>query len=178
MNKYLTTSVLATALFSSSVFADSNFYLGASVGQSEVDYGEGQSFVTDDKDTSLEIFGGYKFSENLAVELAYQDFGENTAFFSGDTLIADGYAFSLSLVGALPVNEKLSVYGKLGVAHAEADANGQNTFIRSSVSDDDFLYGVGLTYGLTESVDLRFEWEHIDTFYEVDTLSLGVSYNF
>ena len=39
-----------------------------------------------------------------------------------------------------------------------------NEFLNASVSasDSDVLYGIGAVYSVTETVDVRLEWEHID----------------
>ncbi|MFY0676549.1 MAG: porin family protein [Neptuniibacter sp.] len=179
MNKLILSSALAATLLSSTVFADSNFYLGGSIGQTEVDYvPEAGATVTDDSDTSWKIFGGYNINENFAVEVAYQDLGDNSAVVLGQPTYIDGDALSISLVGKLPINDQFGLFGKLGYADVEADADVPSINASVSASDSDVLYGIGAVYSVTEAVDVRLEWEHIDLADEIDTVSLGVSYNF
>lgn len=179
MNNLVLSSALAATLLSSSVFADSNFYLGGSVGQTEVDYeAVAGTTVTDDSDTSWKIFGGYNINENFAVEVAYQDLGDNSAVVLGQQTNLDAEALSIALVGKLPINDQFEVFGKLGYADVEADADVPSLNASVSASDSDVLYGIGAVYSVTDAVDVRLEWEHIDLANEIDTVSLGVSYNF
>ncbi|WP_415905643.1 porin family protein [Neptuniibacter sp. QD48_55] len=178
MKKTLLATALISGIFSQAAMADSNFYLGGGVGKTSVDYVEVTgATVTDDSDTSWKIFGGYNFNKNFAVEFAYQDLGENSADVLNVPVKIEGDAYSVALLGKLPVGEKAEFFAKLGYAHIDADAD-INNLASVSEDDSDVLYGLGANYSVTEKVDLRLEWERMDFEDEVDTVSLGVIYNF
>lgn len=182
MKKTFLSAALTAALVAPSAFADNhgNFYVGGAVGKTEVDYAipAGANVdITDDSDTSWKLFAGYNFNQNFAIEFAYQDLGENSMNVMNVPVEVDGDAYSLALLAKLPMGEKAAAYAKLGYAHINADAN-VGGIANVSADDSDVLYGLGVSYSVTETVDLRLEWERMDFEDEVDTYSLGVSYNF
>jgi opacity protein-like surface antigen len=81
------------------------------------------------------------------------------------------------VLGKLPLGEKAEVFAKLGVARLDANVDAAGI---GSVSDSesDVLYGLGFNYNVTDTVDVRLEWERMDFEDQIDTVSLGVSYNF
>jgi OOP family OmpA-OmpF porin len=69
---------LASAMiFAGSAFAqagsEAGWYVGASLGQSQVDVDCSGTTTCDDKDSAWKIFGGYQFNRNFSVELGYTD---------------------------------------------------------------------------------------------------------
>ena len=178
MKKLLMMTALISGISSPVALADSDFYLGGSVGQATVDYPSGAGFiVTDDSDTSWKVFAGYNVNPNFAVELAYQDLGESEAAVGDIPLYFGGDTVSLSLIGKLPLGDKAEVFAKFGYVHLDADIHspGFDTF---ADNESDFLYGLGVSYQVAESVDVRMELERMNFADQVDTVSLGVSYNF
>jgi OOP family OmpA-OmpF porin len=179
MKKTFLSAALAAALVAPSAFADNhgNFYVGGAVGKTEVDYVEFAGVtVTDDSDTSWKLFAGYNFNENFAVEFAYQDLGDNSFEYLNVPATADGEAYSLALLAKLPMGEQAEAYAKLGYARVDAEVSAGGLTL--GADDSDVLYGLGVSYSVTETVDLRLEWERMDFDDEIDTYSLGVSYNF
>ncbi|HYR34373.1 MAG TPA: outer membrane beta-barrel protein, partial [Burkholderiales bacterium] len=92
-------------------------YIGGGLGQSKFkkvcqDAGPGET--CDDKDTAFKIFGGYQFNKNFAAEFGYTDLGK--AKFSDPTFSAEfkAYVWELSAIGAFPVMDAFSIYGRLG----------------------------------------------------------------
>ena len=178
MKKTLLATALLTGMMSSAAFADTNFYIGAGVGQAEVDFQEiAGTSVQDDSDTSWKIYGGYNFNQHFAVELAYTDLGESDVTILGQDTDIDADVLSIALVGKYPVSEQIDVFGKLGYADIDADADVAGVG-STSVSESDVLYGLGVDYAVTEQVDIRLEWERMDFEDEVDNVTLGVSFNF
>ena len=149
----------------------SSVYIGGTIGQAEYKDGGGG----DDKDTAWRILGGYQFNRHFAAELGYHNLGEASA--AGGAL--EGTAWELVGIGAYPLVDKLSVYGKLGVYRGELEAPG------AEETNTDFTFGVGLQYDLLKSVGVRGEWQRyskmgggnlVET--DVDVLSVGVVYRF
>lgn len=149
----------------------SSVYIGGTIGQAEYKDGGGG----DDKDTAWRILGGYQFNRYFAAELGYHNLGEASA--AGGAL--EGTAWELVGIGAYPIVDKLSVYGKLGVYRGELEAPG------AEETNTDLTFGVGLQYEVLKNVGLRGEWQRyskmgggnlVET--DVDVLSVGVVYRF
>ena len=165
-------------------------YVGASIGQSDVDDSITANLIdtgsVDGKDTAFKIFGGYQFNRNFALEAAYIDLGEVSysgtfggAAVTGGSVETTG--FNLSAVGILLVNEKFSVFGKVGVFVWEAEANDVTGGVPFSASDDgaDLSFGLGASYAITPSLSLRAEWERLESSdADADILSIGVAFRF
>jgi OOP family OmpA-OmpF porin len=206
MNKPLLLLTLSAALGAMSAqAADTGFYVGGSAGQAEVSDFSGadldaelatlgitSSSSTDDTDTGWKLFAGYRLMKYLAVEGAYTNFGEATAHsiitspVSGvvDTTL-EAEAWTVSALGILPLGDKFSLFGRLGVNFWNADisAVGTGGGAAAAVSDDDdgtdMVYGVGAAYSITKNLSVRGEWERYDfDDGDVDLLSAGISWNF
>lgn len=98
-------------------------YFGAGVGASTYDDdGAFNGLSFDDSDTSLQLFGGYKFFENFAVEGRYQDFG--TFSVTGvQTVNLDVSAISVHAVGIIPFGTSgWELFGHLGIGTVNQDA--------------------------------------------------------
>lgn len=185
--------------------ADTGFYMGGSFGQSKISDFSGSDFdnelalsgltsstSTDDTDISWKAFAGYQIMKNLAVEGAYTNLGEFTA---RSTITAPGTgvvntevkaeAWTLSALGILPLGDRFSLFGRLGVNFWNADfsAVGSGSGGVASVSDSsdgtDWVYGLGATYNVAKNLNLRGEWERYDfDGTDVDLLSVGVAFKF
>ena len=179
----IATALVATAALAGSLvavsaqaqgFNMSGFYVGGSLGGTDYKGNAVGGFDTDRTDNGLKIHGGYNFTPNIAVEAGYANLGQ---FHSGaGTVKADGYF--IDGVGKLPVYEKLSVLGRVGVFNGRQ----RNTLLGSD-SGTNIKVGAGLQYDLTPKVAVRGEWERyrFDTFggkSNTDMYSVGVNYSF
>jgi len=145
-------------------------YVGGTIGQAEYKDATG-----DDKDTAWRILGGYQFNRHFAAELGYHNLGEAST--AGGAL--EGNAIEVVGIGAFPIVDKLSVYGKLGVYRGELEAPG------AKETNSDLTYGVGLQYDFLKNVGVRGEWQRyskmgggnlVET--DVDVMSVGLVYRF
>jgi len=170
-----------------------------------------QSMDSDDSgDTTFGLGLGYQFNENFAAEFGYRDLGD-ASYKGSDALTGtnasgsvdrensyDSEAFILRGVASLPVTEKLSVEGLLGVAYVDTDYSGgtvvqgegllPSTSDRYSESDSGFsaTYGVGASYAINDALTGYARWERIHDIdtedawggIEADTFSAGVRYHF
>ena len=138
----------------------SAFYAGVGIGQSKAkDWCSGAGGIScDDKDTAWKVFGGYQFSRNFAAEFGYVKLGEFNASTGGLTDTAKVHAWELSAIGAWPLMQQLSIFGRLGVYRANAK---EETNFAGSVehTNNDLTYGVGLGYDFTRNLGLRVEWQ-------------------
>ncbi len=123
----------------------------------------------------------------VLLELGYTDFGDFD--FNGtwntvpDVGTDEANAISASIGYSHPINNKVSVIGKLGVSHWKAEVNEVfgGTPESSSASGNDLMLGLGLNYKLNNTWGLRLEWErHQDVWDtdDADAIALKVIYNF
>ena len=153
------------------------------------------SITDDDRDSGYKIFGGYQMNRHLALEAGYFDLGrfgfnattQPLGSLTGEIKIRGA---NLDLVGMIPLTEKFSVFGRLGVARAEA----RDTFTGSglvrvlnpnpSKTDTNGKFGLGLQYAFTESFGMRAEVERyrindaVGNKGDIDLASLGLVYRF
>jgi OOP family OmpA-OmpF porin len=169
---------IAAFAFAGSAAAQLNLssaYIGGTIGQAELKDACSGVGDCDEKDTAWRILGGYQFNRYFAAEIGYHHLGEASA--PGATLEAT--AWELVAVGAYPIVNQLSVYGKLGVYRGELEVPG------AEETNTDLTYGIGLQYDFLRNVGLRGEWQRyskmgggalVET--DVDVLSVGVVYRF
>jgi OOP family OmpA-OmpF porin len=188
---------------------DSGWYAGASVGQSRAKIDDARitsnlvgagvtttSIVDDKRDTGYKIFGGYRYNKNFALEGGYFDLGQfgYTATTTGPAGTLTGKiklkGLNLDVVGTLPVTEKFSVLGRLGLNYAEARDNftttGGLTVTNPNPSKNEINYkfGAGVQYDFTESLGMRLEAERyrindaVGNKGDIDMYSLGLVYRF
>lgn len=115
------------------------------------------------QDTSAGLNLGYRFGKSFALEAGYVDLGKYsfssfTTAPAVDTLhgVYKAHAFSLSGVGILPMNNKWSLFGKIGYARTSADlsansVSGATALTRASGSGGGVLVGAGATYDLARN---------------------------
>lgn len=187
---------------------DAMWYVGANVGQSRAKIDDprisasllGSGFasttiVDDDSSTGFKLFGGYQFNRNFALEGGYFDLGKFG--FKATTVPAgtlDGRirlrGVNLDLVGRLPVTEKFSVFGRVGVNYADARDNFTGTGAVRVLDanprkhDANIKFGAGLQYDFTDALGMRVEAERyrindaVGNKGDVDLFSVGLVYRF
>lgn len=147
-------------------------YIGLSVGKSDVDlYGF-------DDGSSMAITGGYKINPNFAVEASYVDLGDSSDNIAPVwTLEASGLNFAA--VGILPINQKVDLFGKVGLFMWDASLNEAGTGEIASDDGTDLSFGFGLTGKLTEQFGLTFEYQQFELDdVDVSNISFGARLNF
>lgn len=146
--------------------AGTGWYAGFHLGQSDVD-------EVNETDTAFRILGGYQINQTFAAELAYTDFGKVDAGFGFDL---KGNAIELVGVGAWPIADRFSVYGKLGLARGEFKLDGQ------SEDSIELTYGIGVRYDFAPNMGARLEWQNYpdvgDGASDVSVISLGLVFKF
>ncbi len=92
---------------------------------------------------------------------------------------ADSTAISVTVLPHLPINERFSLYGKLGFVSWESDVSAIEDAGESFLEDfddEDLVYGVGLRFQVLGPLGVFAEYESIaDTF---ETVSLGATFGF
>lgn len=160
--------VLAAAgvLFAAnSVYAQSTGYIGASIGQSDVDV-SGY-----DQADSYQVFGGMNLSQYFGVEVAYTNLGE---FDRGlQTVEVDG--FEVTAVGSFPVANSVALFGEAGVYAWNMDDN-----VSGSDDGTDLTYGVGAKFQVIPPLKLHVEYQRYSSIgdADIDTIYGGLAYSF
>ncbi|MDJ0813534.1 MAG: outer membrane beta-barrel protein [Woeseiaceae bacterium] len=166
-------AAVASLLLAPAAQADSGFYLGASVGDTSVEFDD-----FDENDTSWKAYGGYIFDMpvlDFAVELAYLDFGSQ-----GGELLQVPAAVDADGIGAFGLaGMDFGVFGwfvKVGYVSWDADLEAFGL----SGSDDGTDLGYGLGFRLNfSSIELRAEYElHEFDDADVDMATVGVVWRF
>src|SRR5665647_804254 len=187
---------------------DSGWYGGVNIGRSRanidderitsslVGQGSTTTSITDDnRDTGYKLFGGYKFNRNFALEGGYFNlgrFGYTATTVPAGTLTGNIKLQGLNLdaVGILPITEKFSAFGRVGMNYAEARDSFSGTGIvnvlnpNPSKREANYKFGAGLQYDFTESLGMRLEAERyrindaVGNKGDIDLFSLGLVYRF
>ncbi len=204
--------LLAIALAASSIPSHAQWYAGGSIGQAEGSFGAGRqneqlldlgfddaSTSFDDKDTAYRVYGGYRFHRNFAAELAYVDLGRyqlrSTVLPAGTlTNRIRSSGAELSVLGLLPLGERWTAFGRLGIlaARTKASYSGDGSiFVSGGESEQTkrtsgMVYGIGAMADLTPRFGLRLEWNEYRKLgddltggeFDARVLSAGVQYRF
>ena len=206
-----TLSLVALAVMASPLAVaneSAGWYAGANVGQSRATIDNAgitsglldngfttSSIIDDDRDTGYKLFGGYQFNKNFALEGGYFDlgkFGYTATTVPAGTLSGNIKLKGLNLdaVGILPITEKFSAFGRVGVNHAQTTGSFAGTGAVSvlnpnpSKRDTNYKFGLGLQYAITEALSVRAEAERyrvndaVGRKGHIDLLSVGLVYRF
>ena len=189
---------IVAASVPSAMAAEENtgFYIGGNVGQSDAkQVCDGVTISCDKKDTAWKLFAAYQFNQNFGVEVGYSDLGKSTVsgVITGVSINGSGTAKAWELVGigAFPVADKFSLYGKLGVYQAKTDVSatgvvpGFAVSVSASDTNTDWTAGFGAMYDINRNVGVRAEWQRYNKVggdktgkSDVDVLGIGLLYRF
>lgn len=157
--------------------------MGLSAAQAQGLYGEiayqSLDFDTKTNPAAVRLIGGYEITPHIAVEgmlgLSAKK-GKETV---------DGIPVSLKVkelwgVYAKPkfkVGESLELFARLGYAGAKAKATATAFGYSASatVKDDDFSYGVGMSYAITPQMSITADYLKIS---DVDGFAIGLGWRF
>jgi hypothetical protein len=159
--------------------ADNGFYLGASLGHSNVKIEHGLAQVDGD-DTGYKLIAGIRPLDWLAVEVSYIDFGT----VKDGAAKSDNNGVSAFVVGFLPVGP-VDLFAKGGLVKSDStvhlDGLGSADGVGKAFDSDgtDFAYGVGAQFRLL-SLSFRAEYEVFDVkdVKDLNMLSVGLTYTF
>ena len=188
--------------------SDLGWYGGANIGQSNAKIADQRiinglsasgfsttSINNNDTDIAYKLFGGYQFNPYFSVEGGYFNLGKFG--FTANTLPAGALngnirlqGLSLDAVGTLPITQRFSAFGRVGVDYAQAQdsftGSGAVNVLNPNPSrlDTNYDFGAGLQYALTESIAMRAEAERyrindaVGNMGDIDVFSLGLIYRF
>lgn len=201
----LTLALMAAPL---AMAQDAGWYAGGNIGQSDVNIDDaritsgllGSGLVAgpindNQRDLGFKLFGGYQYNKYFSVEAGYFDlgrFGFSTTTTPAGTLNGDIRLKGLNLdaVGTLPITEKFSAIGRIGVAYARAKDHFAGTGAvnvldpNPSSRDTNLKVGLGVQYAFTDALSVRAEIERyrindaVGNKGDVDLASVGLVYRF
>ncbi len=151
--------------------ADNGLYLGAGVGQANVDVDTGPIDVDGD-DTGYKLIAGFRPLDFFAVELNYIDFGS----VEDSGLSVDADAIAAYAVGFLPVGP-VDLFLKAGVADSDASLDSPGGSFDTDGTK--FAYGAGVQLRfLSLSARLEYEEFDVDDVDNLNMVSLSLTYTF
>ncbi|MFA5371571.1 MAG: OmpA family protein [Sideroxydans sp.] len=153
-------------------------------------------FEKDETNLAYKLFGGYQFSQHLAVEGGYFNLGQFG--YTATTVPAGTLAgtiklqgLNLDLVGLWPITEKFSAFGRVGMNYAQAKDSFTSTgavnlpiIANPEETGVNYKAGLGLQYDLTRALGLRAEVERyrikdgVGNKGDINMLSVGLVYRF
>ncbi len=135
-------------------------YVGFNAGRSHFDQGRGDAYS---------LYVGTQWPSQVGLEAGGTDFGRAAS--------TEAYGFYLAGVGRLPLNDSISVFGKLGLMYSRSNNAGAR--------DNGFgeTYGVGLDVGITRQFAAVLQYDrsavHINTGRDrINMTSLGLKYRY
>ncbi|HKU91041.1 MAG TPA: outer membrane beta-barrel protein [Steroidobacteraceae bacterium] len=139
---------------------------------------------TEDSDIGYSAAFGYRFSRFIAGELALAQFGSLTSTLTADVDLSGDtegfvparfeYSFHaggpvISVVGMLPIKDKLEFYGRVGYMFASVEReftskiNGQRGITGNAQGDSqNLVYGAGVTWNISQVYSVRAEYMVLD----------------
>ena len=146
-------TALATPAFAESSMLD-GFYVGATLGQGSANFSApvGSGLIVDNTKSRAVygVFGGYRFSPNLAAEIDYTGASYiYTTTPAGVRYLSKQIVIAAVAVGTYPISDTFSVYGKLGLSRASSESPtvGEQTTSRTGLTA-----GIGAEYKFTPHI--------------------------
>jgi Outer membrane protein beta-barrel domain len=176
MRKAILLTTLLLGASGTAAAADNGIYLGASLGQTNLEVNDLAGIREadfDGSDLGFKLTAGIRPLDWLAVEASYVNFGKPDDTVLGTQLKADGDGISAFAVGFLTLGP-VDVFAKGGLISWDSKITGG-----PSNDGTDLAYGLGAQFRLL-GLSVRAEYEIFDVS-EVDDLnmlSIGLTYTF
>ena len=152
------------------------WYIGGSLGQSNMDPDGGSTWqTTDDTDIAKKLYIGKDISPQLGLEAFWADFGDAELTSNSNAQGAINYkAMGANVVYKAPFNiAGLRPIGKLGVAKFNNSDKGDVSSNQKNMLT--IFAGVGAEYDLSDKLKLRAEYEHYDK--DINQFNIGVNWS-
>jgi OOP family OmpA-OmpF porin len=164
-------------------YAPAGGYIGFGAGQSNYRQGCGTGlFSCGDKDDAYSIYGGSMLNNNFGLELGYIDLGSIGR--GGGSTEARG--INLSLVGKVPLGERVGLFGKLGTTYGSTKVSANPGSGIATGKEDGFglSVGAGVNYDFSQNWSAVLQWERHEMKFPgtgrepVHATTLGLKYRF
>ena len=164
-------------------WANSAWYIGAGAGQSRANIDDARlirsltangatlgSFTTDERGRGFKVFAGKQLNQYVAIEGGYFDLGKFgfNATTSGNGVLNGEAGFrgaNLDLVGQLPLTQRFSLLGRIGMNYAKASTHFTGNRLAAVTNPNPSerkigaKAGLGLEYKFSEALAMRAEVE-------------------
>lgn len=150
----------AMPLAASAQATQPGLYAGVGAGQSEAwDYACDPRPICKKKGSAYKFFGGWQFSRNFGVELAYTDLGKASSSSPGFDQTIKVRATDVTLFAQWPLLERLALFGKVGgyYASTSVDTTQAAGTTRGKESRGNLTYGGGIQWYVTQGLAVRGE---------------------
>ena len=171
------------------------WYLGGSWGSSKIEPKLDNYKLAGSQDTrsgGYKVSAGYQFNPTWAAELQYQELGKWSYSEATQTLEAKVSGWGFAGLARLPLADRFSLIGKVGLMDQSFNVSGKTTAGGSqskSIRKTTPLIGAGVEYSLSPALALRAEYEYfgVPTLAEsgnqkikayTSLLSVGLQYRF
>jgi len=172
--------VLALAVSAPVRGAETQGYLGASIGNARVEAQIDLDKLDADA-TGYKIYGGYRVMTHFGLEAAWVDLGQQRDVSTGANLSTEITGWTVEGVGIAPLGKRFELFGKAGLMLADTKifSDGGMTPRTTDTSTVDLTLGIGAAYAIGH-VGFRVELEFFDieSTDSVFLVSAGVEYRF
>jgi|SRR5579863_3118685 len=167
---------------------DTPFYVEAGIGHVSLNHGNKSLTPTttggiDGTGTAVSLGGGFRFTDYLAVELGYHDYGNPTAFNQGGSFVQfcpqafscpHVTGFTAELVGRYELVADL--YGELLLGGLDWHVGSPGSNFLTKTTGADLIYGLRVSHSFENgwSADVTYERSQFIT----EETRLGISYSF
>jgi len=196
MKKHLVLLALLAPLAAHAVDSSKDEYIGGNLSLSRHTVSMGNPAFNsqtkaDSNDSGYGLRAGFYSHNNLSWEVDYQDYGKNVRTYSTNGKVESKLSsFGVSAIGHLPLNDKLGLYGRVGLARVESkttlSGNIGNTGFKSRKTTP--VIGVGLETQLTPEMRGYVEYAQTgkvksttggaEDSHSASRLSAGVTYHY
>ena len=165
------------------MYSPGSTYIGFNAGQSNYRLNGGVGgFSNEQRKTAYSLYGGGYFNDYFGVELGYSDFGRINR--AGGQTKAD--AFSVSLIGKLPLAPSFNLLGRVGTSYSRTDvsANALSGITSGGKTDLGLSYGIGAEYAINTQLSGVLQYDEYNLKYaggnrdRINTTSVGLRYKF
>jgi OOP family OmpA-OmpF porin len=137
------------------------------------------SSTIDDSDTGFGLAGGYQLNDHFAMEFAYVDLG--SVHYQAAATVSDGvdeadaevglensaHGPVISAIGILPIGERFSVFGRVGLSLLNAEGKARITLggstqqVGQSSQKTDPMFGLGAEFSVSKNFAVRRDLDRL-----------------
>lgn len=152
----------------------SNFHVGVGVGSMKTDNPSASG-----RSVAWSIFVGTEINRFLAAEVAYTNLGTTDL---GSSVNLKGAAYSLNVVGNIPVTKAVSMFAKFGLANTGVYSESSTT-TGATYSKVAPTIGLGVRAGVGKNMDVRIAYDNYKiaddtTTYNADITGVSLIFKF
>ena len=150
------------------------FYGGAGIGLTQIE-DEDQGISFKDNPMGWRLLAGYDVNDNFGIEGSYINSGTAEDTVLGENVEAELSAFTLSIVGLLPVSDSAKLFARIGFYSGEQEVTVQG--VTFDDDEDGAVVAAGVRFNTSDVFAIRGELEWYDT--DLDTLwSAGIGFQY